>query len=226
MLALPAIRIEPPSDPRPLEAAVRRLLEGGYAAAVLTSANGVAALAARLRRHGGLRRVPKTLRWSAVGPKTAEALRRLGLKVQALPSEFRGEALARGLKLKRGESVLLAQAAGAAPAAARILRARGAKVDAVAAYRAVPEPATARRLRAELTGHRPPDWICFSSASTVESLRGLLSAAQWKALFKSSRAAAIGPVTAAALLKSGVRPGARAKSSTAEGLAEAIRRAA
>ena len=227
VLALPAIRIGPPSSFRPMDAAARRLLDGGYSAVVFTSANGVKSFFERLRRaEPGLtarRAALASVRFAAIGPKTAEALKNRGVPAASCPSEHVGEALARSLRVRRGERLLLPQAAQARAVLARLLRKKGAKVDVVEAYRTSPDPAAARRLKAELLGGRPPDWITFSSVSTVESLCGLLSRPQWRGVFKRCRAAAIGPVTGRALLKTGVRPSALARPCTAKGLAEAIR---
>jgi uroporphyrinogen III methyltransferase/synthase len=141
-----------------------------------------------------------------------------------VPSEFVAEALARRLKVGRGERVLLPRAAQARDVLPRALRRRGAVVDVVPAYRTAPDPAGRRRLRGLLLGPRPPHWVSFTSSSTVEGLSSLFTRAEWRRIFARTRAACIGPVTERTLRRLGVRPAARARSYTAKGLAEAIRR--
>ena len=82
----PCIAISPPTDPRPLEACLRRL--GEFDWLLLTSGNTVRAIAERLPDLG-IQLAEAPVRVAAAGPATAaEARRRLSLDVQHVPAEY------------------------------------------------------------------------------------------------------------------------------------------
>jgi uroporphyrinogen III methyltransferase / synthase len=225
VVALPAIRIRPPADSRPLREAARRYRLGEYDRVVFTSPNGVKRFFAELSKLG--RKSPRpSSAFAAIGPKTAEALSEAGIRAASWPEEHRAEALAASMRVKRGERVLLPRAAKARDVLPDRLRKRGAIVEIVEAYRTEPEPGAARRLRNFLLGDAPPDWITFTSSSTAESLRGLFTPREWRRVFLASKAASIGPITSATLRRLGVRPAAEGRPYTAAGLAKAIEAAA
>ena len=80
-----------------------------------------------------------------------------------------------------------------------------------------PEDAEARA-RVLFGGERKPDWITFTSSSTVKNF---LAVAGPGAL-AGVRAASIGPVTSATLRQHGIEPAVEAKPFTMDGLAQAI----
>jgi len=227
VLAVPAIRIGPPADPGPLRDSARRFLEGAYQGVVFTSPNGVERFfkAVRALDRVGHRRWGGKARFSAIGPKTAEALRGWGIRGYAWPAEHRAEALAANLRFKPGIRILLPRAAVAREVLPRTLRKRGARVEVVEAYRTFPEASAGTRLRRLLLGKHPPDWVTFTSSSTVDSLRSLFSLPEWRQVFTRTRAACIGPITARTLAETGVRRASQASPYTARGLAQAIRSA-
>jgi uroporphyrinogen-III synthase len=114
----------------------------------------------------------------------------------------------------------LAQAAAARDTVRDALRQAGATVDAITVYRTVVPDALAEQARA-LFAAGPPDWVTFTSGSTV---RNLLAAAGADSL-AGVRCASIGPATTAVAGQCGLRIDAQAEPSTADGLAEAIARA-
>ena len=78
------------------------------------------------------------LKIAAVGSATARTLRDLGLKVAVTPAEYVAESLVEALAQQvDGKRVLLARAAIARDVIPDALRARGARVDVVDAYRTV-----------------------------------------------------------------------------------------
>ena len=89
---LPALVVEPPEDWRPLDEALADLDQFHWL--LFSTANGVEAVQARLRRRGGdLARPPKGLRIAAVGRRTAEQLEEMGVAVDFVPSRFVADAL-------------------------------------------------------------------------------------------------------------------------------------
>jgi uroporphyrinogen-III synthase len=225
---IPALAIEPPEDPSSLYEAASQAAAGTYDWVVLTSANGVRALsealarAARVREGGagsgagtpGLR-----ARLAVVGSATAEAARREGWRVDLIPQTYTGEGLLEAFSEVplAGARVLLAVAAGARAVVPEGLRARGARIDLVVAYRStVMGGAEAGRIRSLVRGHRL-DLVTLASPSAAE---GLLELAGSEAL--GIPAVAIGPVTADAARALGFDVVGVADLHTTEGLAAAV----
>jgi uroporphyrinogen III methyltransferase/synthase len=124
---LPAVTIRPPTDPGPLDAAIRSLAVAGVtdpgsqpgsmtpATAkwlVFTSANGVEFFVERVKHLGLDLRVFGGVKLAAIGPKTAAALRQVHLEPDVVPAEtFSSEGLAAALNPHvAGTRVLLARA--------------------------------------------------------------------------------------------------------------------
>lgn len=222
---IPAIRIAPPEDPEPLARAVREA--GSYDWIVFTSASGVDAFFAEVDRQEQDARVVGRARLCAIGPATAAALRARGLRADRIPEEFRGEGAARAILDAhggdlRGLRVLQPRAAVAREVLPETLRAAGAHVDVVHAYRNVPatddDAAAIRRAIAE----REVDVVTFTAPSTVESVvRALGDDAP--ALLAPLTVASIGPITTAAAEKLGIRVDVSAPVYTGEGLVLALR---
>jgi uroporphyrinogen III methyltransferase/synthase len=214
VVEVPAIAIEPPDDPRPLEAAIADL--DAYAWIVFTSANAVRAVAASLRAAG--RTLPGPLRIASVGAATSAAIAEdlPGRASDLQPEAAQGEALVdafRGVPLG-GLRVLLPASDRAAPTLERGLGALGAQVDRVTAYRTAlaASPAGLAALLAQGV-----DIVAFASPSAVE---GFMAAAGDGA--RGLAVAAIGPTTAAAAREAGLRVVAEAVPSTLDGLENAI----
>jgi uroporphyrinogen III methyltransferase/synthase len=220
-ICIPAIRIAPPEDPAPLARAVAGA--GGYDWVVWTSASGVDAFFAEAARQGRDARVLAGARVCAIGPATAEALAAHGIRADVVPAEFRGEAAAGAILAAgdaKGKKVLLPRAAVAREILPETLRAAGALVDVVAAYRSLPagpdDEEAIRRAVGEV------DAVTLTAPSTLESLLRILGGRAIEALSRVT-IASIGPVTTAAAEKAGVRVDATAATYTAEGLALALR---
>lgn len=221
---MPAIAIEAPADAEPLRTAVQRACE--YDWLVFTSANGVKAFFVELRAQGGDARRLGRARVAAIGPATAERLRAHGIEADAVPEEFRGEAVAESLArlhggAMQGVRVLLARAAVARDALPQLLRAAGAEVDVVAAYRSVPasaESATALRDMIERGGLQV---ATFTSPSTVDNTIAALGDGA-VALLQRLTLASIGPITTEAAARHGLRVAVTATRYTSDGLVAAL----
>jgi uroporphyrinogen III methyltransferase/synthase len=104
----------------------------------LTSANAAWAVSRRLAELGLPLTTLQGLRLAAVGPATAAAARdTLGLEVGAIPDEFSSAALARVITPLVGARILLPVSSLAETALADALRAQGAAVTCVVAYKTV-----------------------------------------------------------------------------------------
>jgi uroporphyrinogen III methyltransferase/synthase len=211
VIEFPVIEIAPAADPGPLDAALARL--GEYDWLIFTSVNGVRCFVDRLDASPydwrGLR-----ARICAIGPGTRRAIEALHLKVDLMPEEYVAESLVAafaGIELQ-GQRVLLPRAAVARDVVPDELRARGAGVDVVEAYRTI-VPATPAG-----AFPRQADWIMFTSSSTVKNF---LAIAGREAL-EGVRIASIGPVTSDTARKHGLTVDVEARDHTIPGLVAAL----
>jgi uroporphyrinogen-III synthase len=134
VLATPAVTVVPPESYAALDDALARLLDYDWLA--LTSAAAVDAVADRLAlRPELLAHLPPV---AAVGAATARAAQaRLG-RADLVPPVHAADALGDAFPYPRGTRVLFPCADRARDALPDVLRARGATVDRVVAYRTLP----------------------------------------------------------------------------------------
>jgi len=204
----PMIRIAPPEDYGPLDAACAAIHEFDWI--VFASANAVDVFIKRLLATPLDLRALKGVNLSAVGPATAERLRDHGLKVDLVPAEYRAEALVEGLAGSRditGVRILLPRADIGREVVAEELRRRGAEVTEVVAYRTVivdPEREGEPDIYRMLLDRRI-DVVTFTSASAVRNLVRVLGAEPAADLLQSTVVACIGPVTAEAAAQYNIR---------------------
>jgi uroporphyrinogen III methyltransferase / synthase len=223
VVELPAIAIEPASDPAPLDAAIARL--DTYDWLIFTSVNGVRFFFERLDASSRDLRSLRA-RLCTIGPATRQALEHAHLKVDRMPAEYVGESLLESFAADNleGMRILLPRAKVARDVVPEALRSRGAHVDVVEAYRTVAPGDAAERFRAAFPGGDGevgprPDWITFTSSSTVKNL---LRLAGGPALLDNVRIASIGPVTTATAVEAGLRVATEAAEHTMEGLVRGI----
>jgi uroporphyrinogen III methyltransferase / synthase len=217
----PAIRIEPPEDPRPLREAARNLT--GFDWIVLTSVNGADALFAALAAEGLDARALAGQRVAAIGPATAERLRTFGIRADLQPETFTGAAIATAILAEtgpmNGTRILLPRADIAPKELPNTLTAAGARVTEIVAYRTITDFAN-RDIVTTALERGEIDWITFTSSSTV---RNFLEAIGADCVRESQvRLASIGPTTSATLQEMGLQPTAEAATYTLGGLVEAI----
>ncbi len=215
VLELPALRVEP-LDHAPLMAALRRI--GEYRWLVLTSQNAVALLWEALRAAGLDARALGGVRLACVGRATSDALLARGLAADVVPERFVAEAVLEALAARddvRGARMLYVAAEGARAVLPDGLRALGARVDVVAAYRTVSGGAASDELRAALDAGRV-DAVTFASASAV---RGYVEAVGADRA-RRAPAISIGPVTTAAARAEGIEVAAEAATASIEALVE------
>ena len=216
----PTIRIVPPDDPRPLEAAIDRLRD--YDWLVFTSVNGVTGFFERLFALGRDVRALGHLRTAAIGPVTAARLKSFGLTSDLVPETFQAEAVVEAFRRQdlRGRKVLLPRAQEARAILPEQLSALGATVHEVAVYRTVPAGSDPAAL-ADRAAERPIDLLTFTSSSTVTNFKELLRAGDPAGLSRIP-AACIGPITADTARASGFDVCLTAETYTIPGLCRAI----
>jgi uroporphyrinogen-III synthase len=222
---VPVLEIRLPLSFAPLDAALRQL--DHYDWLVLTSANAVRALSDRAASLAIAMLQPAGLRVAAIGEATAAAARQAGLQVAFAPEAYLAESLVAGLlpSLQNQPSshrILLARAAVARDVIPDALRAAGATVDVVDAYRNVLPETAAERLRTALTDGI--DAATFTSSSSATHLAEAARAAGVAWPFAGVPAISIGPITSQTLRDLGWPPVAEAEKSDISGLIEAVLR--
>ena len=212
---LPAIEIAAPEDFIAFDAALRELSR--YDWAVLTSVNGVAAVARRMDHLKISRQNLSALKIAVIGPSTAEVLTTEFRAPDRVPHEFVSEALAETLGEVKGLSFVLLRADIARKDLAEDLRRRGAKVTEVAVYRIISDQ------KSRLADSEPrPDYITLtSSASAIATLAKLREAGHEDWLRKVP-IACIGPITAKTVRDLGYKVAVGADEYTIPGLVQAI----
>ena len=224
-LALPTIRIEDAADPRPLERAAVRQVEGTYDWVVFTSVNAVdrwlAAVAAL--SPAATAAVMDRARIAAVGGATAARLREAGLPVALVPATATASGLAAALIAAGigGARVLYPHGDLARDTLASDLRAAGATLEAVTAYRTLPEPAVDPAMR-ERVRRGEVDAVLFASPSSVRNLAALLGGREPFAPLRRAAIVAVGPVTARAAREHGLPVTAVAADASVAGLIAAL----
>jgi uroporphyrinogen-III synthase len=162
------------------------------------------------------------LQIAAIGPATATALSRVGLKVSVIPEEYVAEAVVALLQEKvRGKHVLLVRAAVARDVVPEELRKGGADIHVVEAYRTIIPADSMVQVRGLFgEGKRLPDAVTFTSSSTVNNFVALLAAARI-GLPVGLRAVSIGPVTTRTLRQQNWEPAGEAVQSDIPGVVAA-----
>ena len=216
----PAIQTIPPKDWAPLDQALEQLLS--YDGIIFTSVNGVRFFTQRLREKDKDIRELKDVRVYAIGPKTADAVRGLNIRVDTVPENFVAESLieSMGKENVEGKKFLLPRAAVAREILPDTLRKMGAAVDVAPAYQTVapvtPDPEFLKQLQEGTI-----DVITFTSSSTVNNFMDRLDK-DHHAFLNQTTVACIGPVTKKTAEERGLRIAIVPEEYTVEALVSAI----
>jgi uroporphyrinogen III methyltransferase/synthase len=216
VIELPTIEIRPPSDYAPIDRAIADL--SGYDWLIFTSANGVRSFIERLDQSDtDLRSLRAKI--CAIGPATQAVIESLHLKVDLVGKEYVAEGLVKAFEAQdlAGKRILLPRAAIARDLVPAELARHGAHVEVVEAYRTV-VPDNAGPKAREIFAVQRPDWVTFTSSSTV---RNFIAAAGLASL-DGVKVASIGPVTSATAGALGVSVTVEAPVFTTEGVVDAI----
>jgi uroporphyrinogen III methyltransferase/synthase len=214
-LLLPVIEIRAAEDPESLDIAIARL--DSYDWLIFTSVNGVRFFVERLdASHRDLRSLRAKL--CAIGPATRAALEALHLKVDRMPEEYVAESLVQAFAADdlSGRRILLPRAAVARDLVPAELTRLGAAVEVVEAYRTVVPENAAKQAREILA--RKPDWITFTSSSTVKNFVAIAG----REALQGVKIASIGPITSGTLREYALTADVEAGPHTVEGLVEGI----
>ncbi|PTV92853.1 uroporphyrinogen III methyltransferase/synthase [Halanaerobium saccharolyticum] len=169
----PTIEIKAAQNRQPLQKAVRNL--GEYTHLIFTSVNGVKHFREALDQKGLDFRALAGIKVITIGAKTAEELRKQGIKADFMPADYSTAGILNYLKQLQGEGKInLSQASFLLPRAdiapqllEEELKALGAEVNNVEAYRT--EAVALEPEVLELIKNSDLDLLTFSSSSTVEN---------------------------------------------------------
>ena len=204
--SVPTISMEPPRNPAQMDRAIKGIVEGRYQWVLFTSVNAVHAVWSKFEELGLDARSFAGVHLGAVGEKTAEAIKALGMQAELVP--HRSKQNAAGLAEAFPEyvedidpvcRVLLPRADLGSDVLVDGLVEKGWEVDDVVAYRTVraaPPPPETR----DMIKSGGFDAVCFTSPSTVKNLVGIAGKPHTRTII-----ACIGPVTAAEAREQGLR---------------------
>ena len=215
---VPSIEIRPAPDIQAVDDAVGRVED--FDAVAFTSVNAVEAFFGRLSVLGLDARALGGMTVAAIGPATAAALERQGVRADFVPREYTTAALARTAPGVEGKRVLLPRSAIAPADLLELLAARGARVEQVHVYDTVTPERTATRAR-DLLEDRRVDAVTFTSSSTVDNLVEALGGDACR-LLQEATLASIGPVTTRTAEKHGLQVAVTAEQHTVDGLVDAL----
>ena len=214
---VPAVAFEGPEDWAHVDAALNNLPR--YQFIAFTSVNGVDYFMERLLQTGRDARALAAARLAAIGPATAAALNRHGLRADIVPDRFNTGTLAEAVAVDsgKGDGVLLPRGNLADDALPQTLAERGLAPTPVIVYRTLPGPALAERARAAI--ERGIDAVILTSPSTARNLVGALG--DDKAMLDGIPIMSAGPTTSRGAEEVGLTVTAEAAEHTASGIVDA-----
>ncbi|MGC2062110.1 MAG: uroporphyrinogen-III C-methyltransferase [Thermodesulfovibrionales bacterium] len=245
------VEIVPPETWTDIDSALDKVKT--YDWMIFTSANGVKYFFNRMiEREIDIRELTG-IRLCAIGPKTARAIRQFGLRVDLMPEEFRAEGLIEaftGMKghesgdsgqenkkhlqdatgtgqgpmpreMLSGMRFLLPRAEKARDIFPEKVRELGGIIDLPVAYRAVKPEYHGKRLRRFLQEGRVTV-VTFTSAATFNNFREIMGE-DADELLNRVAIAVIGPVTARAVEKAGLKISIMPEEATVEAMVNSIR---
>lgn len=162
-----------------------------------------------------------TAKVAVIGSATAETLQSYGIVPDCMPQAFVAESLVEALQaagVRHTSKVLILRAEEARDTLVEGLRALGAQVDVVSAYRS--EKCT-EQLKQVLSSGVSIDACTFASSSAVKATVDALGA-HAQAFFSKVDAFSIGPITTRTMLAHDITPAAEARIYNADGLVDAL----
>lgn len=215
----PVIEIRPIEDNIALDRALEKL--DCYEWVVFTSVNAVEVVFGRI--SPSLRLDEQDVKFAAIGPKTAEALKARGITPHFVPEEYVAEAILPGLGDLRGRWVLLPRAEIARKALPEAIFQSGGIPHEISVYKTLPAQPNLEGIAALKEG---VDVITLTSPSTVQNFLAIARQNGLDPLHlpKDPVFACIGPITEQAAREEGWVNLVMAEEYTTEGLTEVISR--
>ncbi|MBW4563739.1 MAG: uroporphyrinogen-III C-methyltransferase [Mojavia pulchra JT2-VF2] len=167
VIEMPTLEIGPPSSWEALDHAIANLSNFDWL--ILTSTNGVDYFFDRLTAQGKDARSLAGIKIAVVGEKTAQSLKKHGLKPDFIPANFVADALAENLREELAQKKVLFPRveSGGREVLIKELTAKGAEVIEVAAYQSCCPKTIPQSAQLALQNHEV-DIITFASSKTVQ----------------------------------------------------------
>ncbi|MDO8490638.1 MAG: uroporphyrinogen-III C-methyltransferase [Dehalococcoidia bacterium] len=218
-IEMPTIQIEPLADYGKLDKAIQDLSK--YQWLIFTSANGVEPFFCRLQKIGKDARHLKGVQVCAIGPATAEALQKHGIKPDYVPQEYAAQGIIASFRKLQTQDkrILIPRAEQVTQELVDGLAALGAKVEQIAVYRTVLPGETAAKGKRMLIDGRI-DIVTFTSSSTARNLVAMLG--KDAQALRSTAIACIGQVTAQTARELGLKVDLVSKEHSIPGLVKAM----
>ena len=218
---LPLLQIQPPDDPRPLDAGIERLHQFSWI--VFTSPNGVDFFFERLNHLGKDSRAFGNARIAAVGLATAEHLQARGLRPDLIPQNQSQDGLVEAFSSVplTNATILLPTSPLGRDLLPTALVECGAQVERVIAYENRPPEPNSVALPPSLQNDQL-DLAIFASPSSVHNFVALLGAQRARAILSAAAIACIGPTTARAVADLGLEVQIQPRQSSIPTLVQAI----
>lgn len=205
-IEVPTISVEPPRTPVQMERAIKGIVDGRFAWIVFTSVNAVKAVWEKLNEFGLDARALAGVRVAAVGAKTAQSVRDLGITPELLPKKEARNAAglvevfpAYDPDIDMVDRVLLPRADIATDTLVDGLIDLGWDIEDVVAYRTVRAAPPSPEIR-DMIKTGGFDAVCFTSSSTVKNLVGIAGKPHTRTII-----ACIGPMAAQTAREHGLR---------------------
>jgi uroporphyrinogen III methyltransferase/synthase len=219
--SMAVLAFEAPEDSSEIAPALADLTAGKFDWIVYTSANAVRSFHDQMAAKGLDLRAYAGVKIATVGPATAQALRNRGLNPDLIPTDARAEGLLEAIKeadTVRGQRFLLPRAEVARNVLPDALRVAGGLVDVVPVYRTVcpsiDEESAVRHVKV-------CDTVTFTSPSAFRNLVAVCGG-QGHDLLENRTVVAIGPITARAIEKAGLKVDVVAPTPTVQALVDAL----
>lgn len=214
----PAIRMEPLTDFSELDDVLRAISRYDWMS--FASRNAVSQVFARLSALGNDARRLAGVKVAAIGSATAEELLHNGVRADLVPQDYSSEGLLAEFRQMQSapERVLAFKSDIGRESVMAGLSQLGAEVDMVAAYRTVPDSASATAARDAYAAG--VDATTFTSSSTVDNLLDMLG--DDAASVNRGLVCCIGPITADTAQRRGLRVDVVPAVHTIDALVDAI----
>jgi uroporphyrinogen III methyltransferase/synthase len=230
IIEFPTIKLVPPETWDELDTAIDNI--NTYDWLIFTSRNGVKYFFRRFFEKDRDIRELKGIQICAIGSRTAQEVKKYGIKVDLIPEEFRAEGLIEAflkeLRTESGEQrdhlkgtkFLFPRAEKAREIFPETIRELGGQIDVPVTYRTVKPESHGKRLKRFFKEGRI-SVATFTSASTFHNFREIMGE-DAERLLKDVTIAVIGPVTAQAVEKAGLRVHILPEESTIEAMVNEI----
>lgn len=218
-LEFPTIQIKKAVDLQALNQALKEIKQ--YHWIIFTSVNAVEIFFEQMNLNQIDVREMQGVNIAAIGPATAAKLEARGLRVKAMPEEYRAEGVLDALKglAVKGQRVLLPRAQGARSILPETLGEWGLKVDEIQLYQAALSSGNNPLLAEEIKSGQI-DYLTFTSSSTVSNFIEMMG--KDIPINSPVKVACIGPITADKAREMGFSVDVVAGQYTIDGLLEAI----